>query len=192
MGTGRMVAGDQIEWRRGFPRREVRVLGGCAAAATVAVAVAWALFGDEPAALNTGASNPLAVVPQWTLVAAAAVVGLAVVPVLRRPVVAASHVTLCVRPGAGRTLKLRWTTIVEITGVATRDGEFLLVRLDPAEANRPGFWDRTVLRSAVRNYPAAADYDLAVRLRDFAGTPTAKMTALAAYAPEAVEITSRL
>lgn len=156
------------------------------------VAVAWALFGDEPATLNTGETNPLAVVPQWTLVAAAAVVGTAVVPVLRRPIVAASHVTLCVRPGAFRTLELRWTAIAEITGVDTPGGEFLLVRLHPEEPNRPGFCDRTVLRTAIRNHPAAAGYDLAVRLRDFAGTPTAKMAALAAYAPEAVDITSRL
>jgi hypothetical protein len=108
--------------------------------------------------------------------------------------------------------------------VATRGGEFLLIRLRPppdrdgavppdrdgavppdrdraarpageparGRVDRPGFWDRTVLRSAARSYPAAAGYDLAVRLRDFAGAPAAKMTALAAYAPESVDITSRL
>jgi hypothetical protein len=193
MSTSSMVAGEQIEWRRGFPRRQVRMLGGCAAAAALLVALAWALFGDEPATLNTGAANPLAVIPQWTLVAAAAVVCAAVVPVLRRPKVAASHVTLYVRPGMFRTLTLPWTAIAEATGVATRDGEFLLIRLGHRDGDvRPGFWDRTVLRAATRAYPTAAGYDLAVRLRDFTGTPAAKMAALAAYAPESVEITSRL
>lgn len=186
-----MVAGDRIEWRRGFPRRAVRVLGGWTAAGVLVTVVAWALFGDEPAHLNTGAANPLAMVPQWTLLAAAAVVCAAAVPLLRRPVVAASHVTLYVRPGVFRTLALPWTAVDEITGVDTRGGQFLLVRLNP-QADRPGFWDRTVLRAAIRTHPAAAGYDLAVRLGDFAGTPTARMAALAAYAPEAVDITSRL
>lgn len=109
-------------------------------------------------------------------------------------------------------------TVAELAGVTTRGGEFLLIRLRPpsegdgaappggdrsvppagaskparGRAGRPGFWDRTVLRSAARSYAAAARYDLAVRLRDFAGAPAAKMTALAAYAPETVDITSRL
>jgi hypothetical protein len=191
-----MIAGETIEWRGGFPRRAVRTLGGFAAAAALVVAVTWALFGNEPQTLNTGAANPLAVVPQWTLGVAAAVVCVSAVPVLRRPVVAASHGTLCVRPGAARTLDLPWTAIAEITGVDTRGGEFLLVRLrreaGPEGTIRPGYWDRGVLRAAVRSYPAAARYDLAVRLRDFAGAPAAKMAALAAYAPEAVEVTSHL
>lgn len=205
-----MVAGDRIEWRRAFPRRAVRTLTGCTAAAALVAALGWALFGIEPQTLNSGAANPLAVVPQWTLGLAVAVVGAAAVPVLRRPLVAASHVTLYIRPGVFRTLELPWTTIAEITGVDTRVGEFLLVRLRPAAddspavgqspaagdgpetADRPGFRDRTVLRSAARAYPPAAGYDLAVRLSDFAGTPTAKVTALAAYAPESVEITSHL
>jgi hypothetical protein len=190
------------------------------------VAAAWTFFGAEPAHLNSGAANPLAVVPQWTLGAAAAVVLAAAAPVLRRPMVAAGEGTLFVRPGAYRTLELPWATVAELTGVATRGGEFLLIRLRPpperdgaappggdraappdrdraarpagageparGRVDRPGFWDRTVLRSAARSYPAAAGYDLAVRLRDFAGAPAAKMTALAAYAPESVDITSRL
>ncbi len=204
MGTEHMVAGERIEWRRAFPRRAVRMLVGCTAAAALVAALGWAMFGTEPARLNTGAANPLAVVPQWTLGLAAAVVGAAAVPVLRRPLVAASHVTLYVRPGVFRTLELPWTAIAEITGVDTGGGEFLLVRLHPETADypetadrpetavRPGFRDRTVLRSAIRAYPPAAGFDLAVRLDDFAGTPTAKVTALAAYAPESVEITSRL
>ncbi|GIJ54029.1 hypothetical protein Vau01_015450 [Virgisporangium aurantiacum] len=226
MGTGHMVAGERIEWRRSFPRHQVRVLGGCAAGGALVVAAAWMFFGAEPARLNTGAANPLAVVPQWTLGAAAAVVLAAAAPVLRRPMVAASEGTLFVRPGAYRTLELPWATVAGLAGVATRGGEFLLIRLRPppggdgaarpggdgaarpggdgaappagageparTRAGRPGFFDRTVLRSAARSYPAAAGYDLAVRLRDFAGAPAAKMTALAAYAPEAVDITCRL
>lgn len=187
-----MIAGERIEWRRAFPRRAVRVFAGCTAAAALVAALGWAMFGTEPATLNTGAANPLAVVPQWTLGLAAAVVVAAAVPVLRRPLVAASHVTLFVRPGVFRTLELPWTTIAEITVVDPGGGEFLLVRLRAEITDRPGFWDRTVLRSAARAYPPATGYDLAVRLGDFAGTPTAKVTALAAYAPESVEITSRL
>lgn len=187
-----MVAGERIEWRRGFPRHALRALATSAVAGASVVALTWVLFGDEPARLNTGGANPLAVVPQWTILLAAIVVCAAAVPVLRRPLVAASHVTLYARPGIFRTLELPWTGVAEITGIATRGGEYLLVRLRPEATAHPGFWDRGVLRSAIRTDPAAAGFHLAVRLRDFAGTSTAKVAALAAYAPEAVEITSRL
>ncbi|GAA1025891.1 hypothetical protein GCM10009557_01570 [Virgisporangium ochraceum] len=195
-----MVAGERIEWRRAFPRRAVRMLTGCTVAAALVAALGWAMFGTEPATLNTGAANPLAVVPQWTLALVAAAVAAAAVPVLRRPLVAASHVTLHVRPGVFRTLALPWTTVAAITGVDTPAGEFLLVRLTPHAADRPGpqdpdrpgFWDRTVLRAATRAYPPAAGYDLAVRLGDYTGTSAAKEAGLAAYSPESVEITSRL
>jgi hypothetical protein len=190
-----MTGPERIEWRRGFPSRALKLAGWCAAAGGFAVAAAWALFGDEPATLNTGEPNSLASVPQWTMLAAAAVVGASFVPVVRRPTVAATHYALSVRPGMLRTLLLPWATIAEITGLRAAGEEFLLVRLRPglrALGDRPGHWDKAVLRAAGRGYPSAVEYDLAVRMREFAGTPAAKVSALAAYAPEAVYITSRL
>jgi hypothetical protein len=186
---------DRIEWRRAFPGRALKVVGSCAAAGGLAVAAAWVFFGDEPAVLNTGDPNPLASVPQWTMVAAAAVVGASLVPVFRRPTVAATHYALSVRPGILRTLLLPWATIAEITGVRAGGEEFLLLRLQPgmdALGDHPGYWDQAVLRAAGRGYPRAVEYHLAVRMREFAGTAPAKVSALAAYAPENVDITSRL
>jgi hypothetical protein len=186
---------DRIEWRRGFPSRALRVMGACAAVGGFAVAAAWMLFGDEPATLNTGEANPLATVPQWTIAAAAAVVGLAAVPVVRRPTVMASGTALTVRPGSYRTLLLPWATVAEITGINAHGEEFLLVRLCPgrdALGDHPRFWDQAVLRAAGRAYPRAVEYDLAVRMGEFAGTGAGKVSALAAYAPETVDITSRL
>jgi hypothetical protein len=186
---------DRIEWRRAFPSRALKVVVSCTAAGGLAVAAAWVLFGEEPATLNTGEPNPLASVPQWTMVAAAAVVGVSFVPVFRRPTVAATHYALSVRPGILRTLLLPWATIAEITGVRAGGEEFLLLRLQPgldALGDHPGYWDKAVLRAVGRDYPRAADFHLAVRMREFAGEARAKVSALAAYAPENVDITSRL
>jgi hypothetical protein len=188
-------AADRIEWRRAFPTRALKLVGSCVAAGGFAVAAAWVLFGDEPATLNTGEANPLVSVPQWTMVAAAAVVGTSLVPVFRRPTVAATHYALSVRPGVLRTLLLPWATIAEITGVRAGGEEFLLIRLQPgldALGDHPTYWDQAVLRAAARGYPLADEYDLALRMREFAGTAPARVSALAAYAPENVEITSRL
>lgn len=190
-----LTGADRIEWRRAFPSRAVKLVSACAGAGGLAVAAAWVLFGDEPATLNSGAVNPLASVPQWTMVAAAAVVGASLVPVIRRPSVAATRYALSVRPGVLRTLRLPWATIVEITGVRAGGEEFLLVRLRPgldALGDHPGYWDKAVLRAAVRGYPRAVEFDLAVRMREFAGAGPAKVAALAAYAPETIDITSRL
>jgi hypothetical protein len=190
-----LTGADRIEWRRAFPSRALKLTAGCVAAGGFAVVAAWVLFGAEPATLNSGDANPLASVPQWTMLAAAAVVGASFVPLVRRPCVAATQHALSVRPGVLRTLLLPWATIVEITGVRSAGEEFLLVRLRPgldALGDHPGYWDKAVLRAAARGYPRAADFDLAVRMREFAGTGPAKVAALAAYAPENVDITSRL
>jgi hypothetical protein len=190
-----LTGADRIEWRRAFPGRALKLVGVCAAAGGFAVVAAWVLFGDEPATLNSGDVNPLASVPQWTMLAAAAVVGASFVPLARRPCVAATQHALSVRPGVLRTVLLPWATIVEITGVRSAGEEFLLVRLQPgldALGDHPGYWDKAVLRAAARGYPRAVEFDLAVRMREFAGTGPAKMAALAAYAPEKVDITSRL
>jgi hypothetical protein len=190
-----LAGADRIEWRRAFPARALKLVGSCVAAGGFAVGAAWVLFGDEPARLNTGEANPLASVPQWTIVAAAAVVGASIVPVVRRPTVAATHYALSVRPGIVRTLLLPWATIAEVTAVRAGGEEFLLIRLQPefgALGDHPTYWDQGVLRTVARGYPRADDYDIAVRMREFAGTAPAKVSALAAYAPESVDITSRL
>jgi hypothetical protein len=173
----------------------LKLIGACAGVGGFAVAVAWVLFGDEPATLNNGAPNPLASVPQWTMAAAATVVGAAFLPMVRRPRVVATRHVLHVRPGILRTLRLPWATIGEITGVRSGGEEYLLVRLRPgldALGDHPRYWDMAVLRAAGRGYARAVDYDLAVRMREFAGAGPAKLSALAAYAPENVDITSRL
>jgi hypothetical protein len=186
---------DRLEWRRGFPRRALRITGSCAAAGGVAVAVAWVLFGDEPETLNNGESNPLASLPQWTLAVAAAVTAAGLVPVARRPWVTATHYALCVRPGILRTLLLPWASIAEVVALAADREEFLLIRLRPgleALGDRPTYWDQAVLRAAWHGYPRAVDYQLAVRLREFAGPPATKLATLAAYAPGSVRLTNRL
>jgi hypothetical protein len=190
-----MTGPDRIEWRRGFPGRAWRLVASCVAAGAVAVGVSWLLFGNEPETLSDGASNPLAAIPQWTLLAALAVVLAASCPLLRRPTVTATHYALSVRPGMVRTVLLPWAAIAEIMGVRTADGDYLLIQLRPemdAVGDRPGYWDRSVLRGATRAYPRAVDYDLAVRLGEFAGRPDRKLATLAAYAPETVHIVNRL
>lgn len=190
-----MSGPGRVEWRRGFPVRALRLAGSCVAAGAVAVAVAWILFGNEPETLSNGKENPLATIPQWTLLAAAAVTLAALVPALRRPMVATTHYALSVRPGLLRTRLLPWANIAEVVAVRTRDGEYLLIRLLPgpdALSDRPGYWDRAVLRQAARGYPHAVDYQLAVRLGEFAGRPDNNLATLAAYAPESVHIANRI
>jgi hypothetical protein len=190
-----MTGPDRIEWRHGFPGRALRLMGSCVAAGAVAVGVAWVLFGNEPETLSNGESNLLAAIPLWTLAAAVAVVLAALVPVLRRPTVAVTHYALSVRPGLLRTLLLPWASIAEVVGVKVGDEDYLLIRLRPgldALGDRPGYWDRSVLRSAARGYPRAVDYHLAVRLDEFAGRSDSKLATLAAYAPETIYIANRL
>lgn len=190
-----MAGPDRIEWRRGFPDRALRLLGWQAAAGGLAVAVAYLFFGDEPKKLNDGSTNGLAKVPLWTLLAAVVVVLVALVPVLRRPSVTATHYALSVRPGGLRTLLLPWASVAEVLAVTAGGEEFLLVRLRrglDALSDHPTWWDQAVLRAARRAYPHAVEYDIAVRMRDFAGPPPGKLAMLAAYAPENVQLAERL
>jgi hypothetical protein len=189
-----MTGPDRIEWRRGFPVRALRLTAACFAAGGLAAGVAWVLFGDEPATLSNGEENALAAVPQWTLAAAGAVVLASLVPLVRRPTVAATHYALSVRPGLLRTLLLPWASISEVAAIRTTDDEFLLVRLRPgldSLGDRPTYLDQAVLRAATRGYPRALDYHLAVRLSEFTGRAEGKLGTLAAYAPESVYITNR-
>ena len=70
----------------------------------LAVGLVYVLFGGEPRDLDSGAANPLAVLPRLALAAALAGLVPFGLPVLRRPTVAANHYALTVRPGPWRTL----------------------------------------------------------------------------------------
>jgi hypothetical protein len=197
-----MAGPERVEWRRRFPIRSVRLLAWYLAAAALVLAGVWLLFGSEPRRLASGQANPLADVSTWTAVLAA-VGGLALlVPALRRPVVTADHYALQVRPGVWRLLVLPWANIAEVSARMVDDEPLLLVRLAAARgarasgtAARPGWWDRAVLRAARqsgRDSEELRGYDLAVRLRDFAGRPDAQLATLAAFAPDHVVFSNEL
>jgi hypothetical protein len=190
-----MASPDRIEWRSRVPLHALRLVVTCAGVGAVAVGAAWFLFGDEPETLLNGDVNPLASVPQWTLVSAAVVVGLAFVGVVRRPTVGATHYALSVRPGAVRTLLLPWVRVAEVVTAPAGGEAYLLIRLragSDAVGDRPTWPDQAVLRAARRHSRRAAQYQLAVRLSDFAGPPEGKLPALAAFAPETVYIADQL
>jgi hypothetical protein len=185
---------QSLAWRRRFPSHALASFGWYVLAAGIGVGVVWLLFGSEQRVLDTGESNPLAVILPVTV----AVVALGAVPfvlrVLRGPVVAADHYALRVRPTWVRTLVLPWARIAAVVAHRVDEEPYLLVRcrdsLDRL-GDRPGWVDRTVLRQVQR----AADiewlgrFDLAVRMGDFAGTPRVQLMGLAAFAPDHVFIT---
>lgn len=189
-----MTGPQRIEWRRSFPSHALVVLGSYAAAAGLGVAAVWLLFGGEPRVLDTGEANPLAVIAPASVVVAALGALPFVLAVLRRPVVAANHYALHVRPTWLRTLVLPWARIAKVAAYRVDDELYLLVRcwetLDRL-GDRPKWIDRSVLRAAER---AAADterlagFHLAVRMRDFTGAPTAQLASLAAFAPDHVAL----
>jgi hypothetical protein len=166
------------------------------ACATLVIAAAAILFGDEAARLDSGRPNPLAHVLLWTI--ALAVLGALplVLAVVRRPRVAANHYALTVRPGWIRSLVLPWARVAE---VALAD-DYLLVRCYPATerpdvasmGNSAHWLDRTVLRAiAGQGSRIGRHFDVAVRMRDFAAaTDQAQLdlVALAAFAPDHVLI----
>jgi hypothetical protein len=186
-----MAGPQRIEWRRRRPQRALSNLGWYGAVAVLGVACVWLLFGHEPQELDTGVANPLAVVP--AVVTVLAVLGAAVLllPVARRPVVAADHYALLVRAGVGRTLALPWVRISEIAMIVVKHERYLLVRCRAAvdlPGERPGWWEQGPLRRlATAGAPCdVTRYDLAVPMRDFVGGVQAQMTALAAFAPDTV------
>jgi hypothetical protein len=188
-----MAGPERIEWRRAFPSRALAALAWYVALAGVVFGLVWALFGDEQALLDDGRPNPLAVVvPLASVLAFVGCVPL-VLALVRRPLVAADHYALTVRPGTVRTLVLPW---VRITCVAARriDREsYLLVRCRrdlEALGDHPTWLDQRVLRAARRAPRAgrAQDFDLAVRLRDFVGQTNWQLATLAAFAPAHVLI----
>jgi hypothetical protein len=197
-----MAGPGRIEWRRGFPSRAWGRLGWYIAFGAVAVVIGYVLFGAEPAHLESGQRNPLALVPAGLAVLFGLVATPRVVALFRRPVVAADHYALSIRPGILRTLLLPWARIAEVAAYGMRDEPFLLVRCGPARG-RPGdrlrWWDRFALREAIRasrvhrgEGPDVTAYHVAVRMDDFVGDPAAHLAALAALAPHHVLVTDEL
>ena len=191
-----MAGPERIEWRRSPPSRSWAALAWYATGAAFAVGVVFLLFGGEPAHLGAGVTNPLAHVPMWA-------VGLAVlgaVPfllaLLRRPVVAANHYALTVRPGWVRTLVLPWARVAEVAIADVEGEQYLLVRcgsgLDRL-GDRPRWVDQAVLRRVVHgNARVGMRFDVAVRLRDFVGGTDGRIAALAAFAPDHVLVANQL
>jgi hypothetical protein len=190
-----MAGPERIEWRRTSPSAALTVLSWYLAVALLGLALVWVLFGNEPARLDSGAVNPLALVPKLAL-------GLALVgavpfsiAVARRPVVAANHYALAVRPGALRMLVLPWAQLAGVAAYQVAGEPYLLVRCEGPHGDlgdHPGWLDQSVLRAALRNSHVTdrpvSEFDLAVRLRDFVGEPNALLATLAAFAPDRVAI----
>lgn len=194
-----MAAAEQLEWRRAFPTRALRRLGWFITVAVVVAVTSWVLFGTEPDVLPSGEPNPLAFVPPLTTAGFAIAALYFVLPLLRRPVVAADHYALTTRPGVLRTLVLPWAGIAEIAAVPVRGDPVLLVRCTGRReplGDRPRWPDQGVLRSAIRaagpQRAAVAAYDLAVRMDEFHGTGPAQLAGLAAWAPRHVLVTDVL
>jgi hypothetical protein len=191
------VAGpERIEWRRSFPSRSLATLAWYVVSATLAVLLVRALFGDEPETLDSGAHNPLADLPMWTAgLAAVGAVPIALA-VLRRPRVGANHFALTGRPGWIRTLVLPWSRVGEVAAIEVSGERFLAVRLleglDRTGTN-PAWIDQNVLRELAKvSERSARGVGVAVRLRDFGGRPEGQLAALAAFAPDQVQIANRL
>jgi hypothetical protein len=187
-----MAAAERLEWRRSFPSRALRRLAWYVVGGGAVVAATWVLFGTEPDRLDSGEVNPIALVP----LAATVLVALAGAPLLlatvRRPMVMANHYGLTVRPGVMRVLLIPWAQVSELAGVVIKGEPLLLVRCGATRArlgDRPRWCDQAVLRAAGR---AAAAFDLAVRMDEFAGRPAAQLASLAAWAPDQIRVTDQL
>lgn len=197
-----MVGPQPIEWRRRPPLRDLSNFGWYGVIAVLAVACVWLLFGDEPAVLDGGATNPLVDLPLVVTVLAALGAVPMVTAVFRRPIVAANQHALVVRPGVFRTLSIPWLAIAEISVGTVGHERFLLIRRRPGisvPGARPHWLDQAALRRWRKAEAALgsqrqganrsdrwADFELAVPMADFAGSAQAGLTALAAFAPDTV------
>lgn len=194
-----MAATEQLRWAPAFPTRGVRQLVWFALGAGAFVVAVWGLFGTEPERLPSGDANPLAALPTVTMVLAGVMALPFLLVVARRPVVAADHFALMIRPGALRTLVIPWAQVAEIAG-ASVDGEpLLLVRCAAGQqrlGDRPRWCDQAPLRAARRaagaHRRAIDSYHLAVRIDEFDGTPAEQLAALAARAPHHVSVNRAL
>ncbi|WP_432983871.1 hypothetical protein [Dactylosporangium sp. CA-233914] len=179
-----------------FPSRPLGTLTWYVACAALAVLLVRALFGDEPETLDSGAHNPLAELPMWTAGLAAAGAAPIALSVARRPRVAANHFALTVRPGWVRTLVLPWSRVGEVAAIEVAGERYLTVRLQPGldrTGSNPAWVDQTVLRKLAKaSDHGARGISLAVRLRDFNGSPDGHLAALAAFAPDQVQVANRL
>ncbi|MET7396418.1 hypothetical protein ABZS66_23350 [Dactylosporangium sp. NPDC005572] len=191
-----MAGSEWIEWRRSFPSRSLSTLAWYAVCATLAVLLVRALFAGEPAVLDSGAHNPLADAPIWMLAVACVGVVPAVLSVARRPRVGANHFALTVRPGWIRTLVLPWSRVAEVSMVEIEGERYLVIGLRASldrTGTNPAWPDRSVLRELAKSDARrAGHYDVAVRLRDFAGGPESQMSSLAAFAPDEVHMKNHL
>ncbi|MGI5246572.1 hypothetical protein [Dactylosporangium sp. CA-139066] len=191
-----MAGPERIEWRRSFPSRSLGTLAWYVVSAALVVLLVRALFSDEPETLGSGSHNPLADLPMWAAglaVAGAVPIALSVV---RRPRVGANHFALTVRPGWLRTLVLPWSRVGEVAAVEVGGERFLAIRLQEGldrTGSNPVWADQTVLRELAKlSEHSVRRISLAVRLRDFNGTPDAQLASLAAFAPDQVLIANNL
>ena len=189
-----MARRRMVVWRRRTPRRAAGRLVWTGAVSVVVCAAAWLLFGGEPRDAGGGALNPFFLVVPMVGTLFGLWVGVQLLSLFRRPVVAADHYALTLRPGVVRTLVLPWAQITELATVEVDEEPFLLVQCRPQRyrsGDWPRWWDKTHLRSAKRAAAAVAAYDLAVPMSDFAGTPMKLLAELALWAPDHVTIADR-
>lgn len=191
-----MAGPERIEWRRSFPSRSLVTLAWYALSAALACGLVRGLFADEPEVLPSGADNVLADLPMWTVVLATVGATPLVLAVVRRPRVGANHFALTVRPGWIRTLVLPWSRVAQVTLMEVGGEQYLLVRLRAGldrTGTNPAWLDQNVIRELSKTpSKRTSGFDVAVRLRDFAGGPDGQLAALAAFAPDQVLIANQL
>ena len=188
-----MTGSQRIEWRRRWPQQALSNFGWYGAVAVLGVACVWLLFGGESDQLESGAENPLSIVPPAVTVLAALGALVMAVPVLLRPEVAADHYALLVRSGPGRRLALPWAAVAEVAVVTEDHERYLLVRCahdTGVPCDWPGWLEQAPLRRLRRTGSTGdwSHFDLAVPMRDFIGGGEAQLAALAAFAPDTVLI----
>ncbi|MEV4131171.1 hypothetical protein AB0J72_03300 [Dactylosporangium sp. NPDC049742] len=191
-----MAGPERIEWRRSFPSRALVSLAWYVLSAALAVGLVRGFFADEPDVLPSGASNPLADLPMWTVALATLGATPFVLAVARRPRVGANHFALSLRPGWVRTLVLPWSRVAQVALMDVGGEGYLLVRLRAGldrTGTNPGWLDQNVVRELSKTpSKRARGFDVAVRLRDFTGTADGQLAALAAFAPDQVLIANHL
>ncbi|HZE41180.1 MAG TPA: hypothetical protein VE172_20465 [Stackebrandtia sp.] len=183
------------------PKRALMRLVGYLVAGGVITAFTWLIFASEPAALDTGATNPAAKAPVFVGIVVVLGILVVAIPALRPPRLAANHYGIAVRPGAFRTVLLPWAHVEEVTAMTVpgrRTGDaYMLIAVDDycghTTGDRPRFLDRAVLREANRATEGRVDnFDLAVRLADFVGEPDIILDKFAKLAPAHVDVTNQL
>lgn len=199
-----MPSQQKAEWTTVKQRLPRRALVKLVTYLIVGVAATYAcrvLFSTEPEVLDNGESNPAAQVPTFIGIAATAIVLLVAVSVFRQPRLAINHYGIAVRPGATRTVLLPWMHVEEVTVITVpvrgKGDAYLIFACDDYcgrhSGDRPRFVDRAVLREANRATEGrVSNYDLAVRLADFAETPDAIIDQVAGFAPSHVDVLNQL